>query len=224
MKKAIVLYVALVNFAHSVMASGASPEINWWNLGSEYKDAPALGWLAITFFIFVYCIFRAVRTPLSLYLETRSRDIRQQIEEGRLAKIESEKKLLLYDEKLRTLGQEIEKLKQNFAVQAASERKERERSAQEMEARISRDAEDTIRANVERTKNRLAEEAISRAVEMAGQTIAKNKREAVDDVLKQSFLVDLHDSAAEAKRESVMSAVLKGSKKNDLLALATEVN
>ena len=210
--------------AHGAMASdGASHSINWWHLGSAYKDSPALGWLALTFVIFVWGVAHAVRKPLSFYLATRSKDIRDQIEEGRQAKIESERKLKLYDEKLHNLGAEIEKLKHSFNEQAAAEKLERDRQNKETEARILRDAEDTIRANMERAKNRLAEEAITRAMALAEQTISEHKRREVDSVLKDSFLTDLQHSASDAKRGMAASELLRGAPKHAPHALAKEV-
>lgn len=215
----------LAMFANVVVASEATHGgINWWHLGPSYKEAPALGWLTITFVIFVVGVSRAVKKPLSLYLETRSKDIKRQIEEGRLAKIESEKRLRLYDEKLNSLGQEIEKMKQNFLAQANAEKEQRKRQAEETEARILRDTEDTIRANIERSRNRLAEEVIARAMKQAEATIAEQKRDAIDELLKDSFIKDLRVSAAEAKRDYVVNEFVKGSLRNDAGAAAREVH
>lgn len=180
----------------SFASSGSGDHgINWWHLGSEYKDAPALGWLTITFFLFVYFVARAIKKPLTLYLEIRSKDIRHQIEEARLAKQASEEKLKLYEEKLKSLDSEIDRIKAAFNEQAASERKERERLLHEVEARILKDAEDSIKASYERSKHRLAEEVISKALVLAEQTISQNKREEVDALLKESFIADLKDTA-----------------------------
>lgn len=178
-------------------ASDAQHGINWWHLGSAYKDAPAMGFLIITFLIFVYGCIRAIRKPLSLYLETRSKDIRRQIEEGQIAKAKSEEKLKLYDEKLKSLGSEVERLKAAFSEQAQSEKIERDRLAKEVEARILQDADDTIRANYERSKNRLADEVIKQALALAEESIKANRRDQVDEFLKSAFIDDLKSSAKE---------------------------
>lgn len=197
--KKLAVWLQVVFCGNALMASESGHGINWWHLGSAYKDTPALGWLTITFIIFVYGVSRAVKKPLSLYLEMRSKDIRQQIEEGRLAKIDSEKKLKLYDEKLQSLGQEIEKMTASFTEQAQAEKRERERLAKEMAARILRETDDTIRNNIERSRNRLAVEVIDRAIMLAEQTIAEEKRDQVDEFLKRSFLNDLKSSVSDRK-------------------------
>jgi F0F1-type ATP synthase membrane subunit b/b' len=169
--------------------------INWWHLGTQYKDSPALGWLIITFLIFVYAIARAIKKPLALYLETRAKDISQKIQEGFLAKKESEEKLATYEKKLQSLNLEIEKLRTAFSEQALSEKKERERSAQEMRDRILRDAEDTIKANFERSKNRLADEVINKAMILAEEKIVKEKQIQMDEFLKVRFIKELETNA-----------------------------
>lgn len=176
--------------------STSAHEINWWHLGSEYKDAPALGWLTITFLIFVYLIVRQIKPSLSLYLESRSQDIRDQIEEGRLAKIEAEKKLKLYDEKLRGLSDEIAKMKEAFERQALAQKQEREQQTKEVEARLLRDADETIRANFDRSKNRLATEVIEKAIVLAEKKLIAMSDE-VHAVLSQTLINDISSKPEE---------------------------
>lgn len=195
LKQSIFLWLFLVD---NVFASDhAEHAINWWHLGSAYKDAPALGWLTLTFLIFVYLIVRMVRKPMSLYLETRSKDIRRQIEEGQLALKESQDKLRVYEEKLKSLSQEIENLRASFIEQGQAEQKERRRRTEEMRTRILEEARDTIKANFERSKNRLADEVITKAMVMAEETILLKKRDQVDSHLKDLFIDDLRTSAKE---------------------------
>jgi len=185
-------------FAKSAMVTpNAEHEINWWHLGPTYKDSPALGWLILTFCIFVYLIARMIHKPLALFLETRSKDIKRQIEEGKRAKAESEEKVRMYEEKLRSLGQEINRLKESFMEQAQAEKRERDQKLIEMEKRILQDADDSIRANFERTKNRLADEVVNKALAMAEETIAPNKN--ADAFLKTSFINDLKSVGKEGR-------------------------
>ena len=188
------LFLLNENLAH---ASDSSHGINWWHLGAAYSDAPALGWLSITFMIFVFLVVRSVKKPLSLYLETRSHDIKRQIEEGQQAKIESEQKLQVYEEKLRTLGHEIEQLKATFMKQAGVERVEKERLARINEARIMRDADDTIKSNFERSKNRLAHEVIEKAMLQAQKIIIETKKDQIDQVLQDQLIKDFKMSPKE---------------------------
>lgn len=186
------LFLALISAP--ALASSGHGEINWWHLGSAYSEAPALGWLFITFFIFVFGLIYAIKKPLSLYLETRSKDIRKQIEEGKEAKLESEKKLRLYEEKLNSLDREIDRLKNNFEEQAKAEQLERERLLKELEGRIAHEADDTIKASYERAKNNLAEEVVEKALKIASATIASSRLTEVDGILKRAFIEDLNSA------------------------------
>lgn len=189
------LFLAVLGAQASWASASTAHSINWWGLGSQYKDAPALGWLTVTFLIFIWILVRSVKKPLSLYLETRSNDIRKAIEEGKEARLRGEEKLRLYEAKLQSLDQEIAKLKNSFMEQAAAEKAEKERWAKEASERILRDTKDTIKANFERSKNRLAQEVIRKALTDAQKTIMENERAPMDEYLKERLVSDLKSAA-----------------------------
>lgn len=171
--------------------------INWWRLGSNYKDTPALGWLFLTFFIFIYFLAKTIKKPLSLYLETRSKDIKNQIEESLKVKKESEEKLRLYEQKLASLNFEIEKMKEDFLKQARDEKKELERISLETREKILKDTEDNIKINMLRLKNRLAKEVIEMAINNAQEKLIKNSFD-IDSHLKESLLSDIKSDKVKA--------------------------
>lgn len=172
-------------------SSGVDQGINWWGLGSQYKDSPALGWLTITFLIFIYAIVRTVKKPLSLYLETRSKDIRRQIEEGMQARKDSEEKLKMYEKRLKSLDDEVDKMRESFSKKAQAEEKERQRLVKIIEERTAKDTKDTIRSEYERSKNNLAKEVVDEAMKIALATIKSEKYHEIDNVLKTSFINEL---------------------------------
>jgi F0F1-type ATP synthase membrane subunit b/b' len=182
--------------AQNLAAESAHHSINWWQLGSEHSEAPALGWLTITFLIFVFVVYRAIRKPLGIYLETRSKDIAKSIAEARKAKEESEEKFRIYDEKMKTLAAEIKNLEKNFLEQASLEKTEKERMAQELRARLLRDAEDNIRSSRERLRNRLLEEHFNNAMEHAQDLFALDSTK-YDKELRHMLIKDLRIYAKE---------------------------
>jgi len=204
--------------SRAAVASFANHDLNFWHLGAAYKDAPAIGWLTITFLIFVYGCVHVIRKPLGLYLETRSKDIRRQIEEGKIAKLESEEKLRLYEERLKSLDQDIAQLRASFEEQAQAEKTQRALLIKEMETRVLKDADDAIVANFERSKNRLADEVVKRALSMAEETIATKKREQVDLLLQSAFIRDLKTSALPIDAKGLDRAPHKDKMKPPLLA------
>ena len=202
-KKILYKIIAAISiFANYAQASSSTahgtPEVNWWGLGSKWSEAPAMGWLLFTFVIFVGVIAYVIKKPLALYLETRSHDIRKAVEEGHKAKLESEQKLKMYEEKLKGLDAEIAKMKTAFAEQAQAERILKERITKESGARILKDAEDTIKAEFERSKNRLAEEVITGALAKAQALILESHLPEVDSYLKHSLITDIKTYAKEA--------------------------
>lgn len=199
--KIIAASVVFANIAQASSGSSAghgTPEVNWWGLGPKWSEAPAMGWLLITFFIFVWIMARVIKKPLGNYLETRSKDIQRAIEEGQKAKLESEQKLKIYEEKLKCLDSEIAKMKASFAEQAKAERALKEQMTKESGARILKDAEDTIKAEFERSKNRLAEEVIAGALAKAQASILQSHLPEVDSYLKQSLIADIKTQSQEA--------------------------
>lgn len=199
LSKIITAMFILANYAHASSGSGhGTPEINWWGLGGKHSEAPAMGWLLITFVIFVYVMARVIKKPLALYLETRSKEIQRAIEEGHKAKLESKQKLRTYEEKLSSLDSEIARMKASFAEQAQAERILKEKITKESGARILKDAEDTIKAEFERSKNRLAEEVITQALAQAQASILQSHLPEVDSYLKHSLISDIKTYAKEA--------------------------
>jgi len=193
------LIAATLVFADIAWASSGSghgtPEVNWWGLGGQWSKAPAMGWLLFTFVIFVWIMARVIKKPLGNYLETRSKDIQRALEEGQKAKQEAAQKLKNYEEKLNSLDSEIAKMKATFAEQAKAERVLKEHATKESTARILKDAEDTIKAEFERSKNRLAEEVITGALAKAQASILQSHLPEVDSYLKQSLITDIKTQA-----------------------------
>lgn len=189
---ALTFLLATVWHAGSIASSGSGHhDINWWHLGPAYKDAPAIGWLTLTFLIFLWLVARAVKKPLALYLETRSKDIQRQIEESRVMKLESEKNLQAMDERLRCLDQEITQLNKQFIEQAEAEKKEIARVLAQMKSRTQKETMDNIEAEAARSKNRLAKEVLTIAMLKAKEKLYKSDLKSLNTNLTRDLLLDL---------------------------------
>lgn len=199
MKKFANLFLTLPIAAMPTWAS-AGEGINWWHFGAAYKDAPALGWLSLTFLLFIALLLKAISKPLGLYLETRSKDIRKAIEEGARIKKESEEQLASYEARLSSLSDEIEAMKKQFQEQAESDRKEKMRLTKELEIRIMKDAEDTIKADFTRSRNRLAEQVVEQALRKTQEAILASNLNEVDGYLKKQLIFDLGNKGGEVKQ------------------------
>lgn len=200
MKKASLLLLAISTLALPALAAGGGgggdhhePHVaNWWGALSEVNaHAPALGWLTITFVLFVAIVFKALRRPLTNYLETRSDEVKNALEEARQARAEAEAKARAYEDRLANLGAEIDALKGEFKSRGEAELRRLEQAGKAAAERIAKDAEDTIGAETERAQQALKTEAARLSLQLAAETL-KTAIEAPDHSrLEQAFLRDM---------------------------------
>lgn len=188
--------LALVTLAPGLALAandGQGPQVvNWWGALSEQNaDAPALGWMFVTFFMFCAIIYLSVRRPLATYLANRSDEIKNALEEAKQARAEAEAKAREYEERLANLDNEIESLKQEFRTRGEAEVRRLEQAGKDAAARISKDAEDTIAAEFERAQHALKQEATRLALELAEDRVREVIK--VDDHqrLEKAFLGDV---------------------------------
>lgn len=179
-------------FAAGAPADGAhhAPHVaNWWGLGEQYKETPALGWLTITFVIFATALILILKKPLNIHLENRSIAVKRAIEEARRAKDDAEARAKAAEAKLAALDSEVRKMKADFEAQGKSEAERLENVGRVTAARIQKDAEDTIAAEVDRAQQVLRAEAGRLALELAEERI-KAVVTAEDDARLRTALVN----------------------------------
>ena len=162
---------------------------NWWGVGSDYAEAPALGLLSITFLAFLAVLVVALKKPLAVYLENRADTVRKAIDEAKRAKDAAEARAKDAEAKLAALGGEVLRLKADFEAQGRAEAERLEKAAHDAAARIAKDAEDTITAETQRAQLVLRQEAARLALELAEERIRGALTDA-DEVRLQRSLVD----------------------------------
>lgn len=177
---------------HGGSAGHHEPHVaNWWHMGEAYAETPALGWLAITFLIFVAGIVYFVRRPLSSHLQTRADTVERAIAEATKAKEDAERRAREAEAKLAALDGEVRRMKADFTVQGKAEADRIEKTAADMAIKIAKDAEDTIGAETERARELLRAEASRLALQLAEERIKGMLSAADDDRLKKSLISDL---------------------------------
>ena len=129
---------------------------NWWGMGEQFADKPALGWLTITFLIFSAILVGAIRKPLATYLETRADTVERAIAEATRARADAERRAREAEAKLAALDGEVRAMKADFETQGKAEAERIEKTATEMSAKIAKDAEDTINAEISAPANSCA--------------------------------------------------------------------
>lgn len=178
---------------HGADAAGHhAPHVaNWWGIGEQYAQTPALGWVTVTFLIFVGALVYFARKPLTNHLVSRADTIETAIKEAQAAKAAAEARARDAEEKLAALAGEVDKMKADFESQGKAEADRIKMAAKDMAKKISRDAEDTINAEIERAREQLRAEASRLALQLAEERIKQMLTAADDDRLKGSLISEL---------------------------------
>lgn len=190
-KHVLSFFVASMAFA-SEHGGTRDTSINWWHLGSEYAQKPALGWWIVTFVTFVGLLVYFVKKPLGAFLEARTHSVRQAIEEARIAKEAAEKKASEYAARLQALEQETSLMQEQFAQQAAQQSAAVIKAAQRLAAQISKDAEESIAAAQTKAMDDLKKHAAELAVQLAAKELERSGVD-VESVLAQRFVRDVSE-------------------------------
>lgn len=140
---------------------------NWWGIGEQYKDTPALGLMAVTFLVFLVGLIALLKKPLNIYLENRADTVKKAIEEARRAQDDAERRAREAEQRLAALDVEVQRLKSDFEAQGKAEAERLEKVGRDTAARITKDTEDTIAAEIERAQQALRAEAARLALEAA---------------------------------------------------------
>ena len=72
-------------FSANLWSNNEEHHINWWGLGSEYGDSPAVGWQIFTFIVFVSLLIYFAKKPVSAYLDSRAKEIEKLISDAEKA-------------------------------------------------------------------------------------------------------------------------------------------
>ncbi|MEI6805029.1 MAG: ATP synthase F0 subunit B [Myxococcaceae bacterium] len=160
--------------------------LNWWGIGSAYKNSPAIGWTLLTFGIFVFFVIRFTKKPLALFLEERSDNIKNAIEEAKLAKLDAAAKLKQYEQRLLDLDAEILKMKSDFQHQGELERSRLKLDATKIAEQIQKESAESLKAEVSRALLDLKQEIAHRVLLAASKNI--NLTPELDRSLCSSFV------------------------------------
>lgn len=174
-------------FSISALASSGDVHINWWGLGADYSESPALGWLSLTFILFVSILVKFLKKPLSEYLATRSDEIKKIIEENAREKAKNEEIFKSYEQKIASLSLEIEQMKKEYADIALKEQEEIISKAKIMADKMRLDMQSSMKTSLEIAKKNLAHEVMQKAMSNACEHIAKNQEE-FDEAFKKDFI------------------------------------
>jgi F-type H+-transporting ATPase subunit b len=137
--------------------------MDWWAIGAA----------AINFILLLWILARLGRKPLASFLTERRATIEQEIAEASRLKKEAQEKHAEYEARLKALDQEIATLRQEMVDAGVAERDRIIADAQAKAERMRKDTQFLIDQQLKQLRIDLTREAVSAAVEAAGQELQK---------------------------------------------------
>lgn len=181
----IILYVVLflaVSISTAMGASGGDGATKHW----EWTDT----WRVMNFTVLAVALFFVLRKPLSQALSSRIKVIKEQLDDLEAQKVDAEKQLAEYNDKLAQLEKEAEKIVDDYVRQGNEAKarilKEAEASAEKLQAQARR----SIEHEFERAKSELQKEILEKSLVKAEEIIKskisdEDQENIVDDYLKK---------------------------------------
>lgn len=190
---------------HAPPPHGAAPApapINWVGCAADdvARSGPPLALALLNFTLLVLVLLRLGRRPLRTFLDTRQRELREQIAEAAALRAQAEQQLASARRQLERVQGEVAELLATAAREAEHEREHLLREATEESRRIIAGAERTLRQEIERIKRQLEVGAIQAALQ-AAETLLRERLTTEDQQrLREECLGQLTAPAPGARR------------------------
>jgi F-type H+-transporting ATPase subunit b len=167
------------------------PSILWRPTGTPVPFGAMLLNSAVLYWLLV----RFAKKPLAHALKSRKASILRGMEEAGKMKQDSEARLAEYEQKLATLDQEIERIRQDMRSAGQSERKRILAEAKEKRTRMERDAQTLIGQELKTAREGLLLE-MSRAALRSAENILRSRVTAADqNRLAEDYLAGIKNAA-----------------------------
>ncbi len=186
----LILILALAAAAFGETESAAAAErLDFWKTINFLILAAILGWAAYKF-----------GGP---FLNARTREIRQGIEEAAKIKKDAETRFAEIDARLSSLGAQVEELRKQAHQESAAEAERMRQETGRQRDRIFAQASREIEAVEKATRKELRAYAAGLAIDLAARRLREQMTPETDQALVQTMLRDLeHRSQAESARVS----------------------
>jgi F-type H+-transporting ATPase subunit b len=163
-------------------------------LGASGGEGAAKGWVAtdtwrvMNFVVLLAALIFILRKPISQALSSRIKDIRQQLESLEAQKVEAEKQLAQYNEKLSQLESEAEKIVEGYIKQGNEAKakilKEAEATAEKLQVQARRNIEHEFG----KARQELQREVVEKSLVKAEETLKKAITDQDQDKLVDEYL------------------------------------
>ncbi|RJP94068.1 MAG: hypothetical protein C4518_04430 [Desulfobacteraceae bacterium] len=162
--------------------------------GGENGGGHGAGWVAtdtyrvMNFAVLAIALFFLLRKPVSQFLGDRIQGIQAQLADLESKKIEAEKKLAEYNERLSHLSNESEKIINQYKQQGEDLRKKILKEAEAAAGKLEEQALRNIEHEFKRARIQLEREVLEKAIAKAEDQLKKNIIDQDQDKLIEEYL------------------------------------
>ena len=162
--------------------------------GGEHGGGHGAGWAAtdtyrvMNFAVLAIALFFLLKKPVTQFLSDRIQSIQEQLDDLEAKKVEAEKKLAQYEEKLSTLSSESEKIIDQYKQQGVALRDKILEEATSTAEKLEEQALRSIAHEFKQARQRLEEEVLEKAIAKAEEKLKKNITDQDQDKLVDEYL------------------------------------
>jgi F-type H+-transporting ATPase subunit b len=170
---------------------GAPPSFLWRPKGMPVP----FGAMLLNSAILYWLLIRFAKKPIADALKSRKTSILRGMEEAGQMKSDAEARLLDYEQKLATVDQEIERVREDMRASGQSERKRILAEAKEKQSRMEREAQTLIGQELKAAREGLLSEMARSALRSAESTLRAKVTLADQSRLAEEYLAGIKQAA-----------------------------
>jgi len=148
-----------------------------------------LDWFRLmNFALLIALLVYFLRKPISEALSSRIKNIQEQLESLEAQKVEAEKQLAKYNDKLSKLESEAQKIVENYINQGKEAKAKILKEAEEVAQKLQAQARRNIEHEFEKARQELQQEVLEKSLAKAEQTLKKEITNRDQDKLVDEYL------------------------------------
>lgn len=165
----------------------------------DHKMPPPFGMALLNFAALIFIVGKFFAPGIAKMTRERHEQIGKDLAEGARLRDEAKRKLDEYNSRLAGLDREIEELVRSIRAEAENEKKRIVDEAEARAARMQKDAEAQIQAEMQRVRVELEREAVIQAVAAAERILREQTTEADQQRLVDKFVSNLEAAAGRGR-------------------------
>jgi F-type H+-transporting ATPase subunit b len=184
-------------------------DVNWFYgfLGEQEGAEPSLLWrpkgmpvpfgaLALNAMILYFLLYKFGKEPIAKGLRDRKQSIMKGMEDAARMKAQAEARLAEYEQKLKDIDQEVDRIRREMKEAGEAERARIVAEAKERRARMERDARTLIEQELKAAREELLKETVRAAVKSAEASLSARIGDADQQRLADEYLAAVRASGS----------------------------